>query len=350
MYFNKLEASLKKKIAPVYLLLGDEPLQQMEGGDMIRRAVQEHAEGKLKREAFYVDSKFKWDPIYRCVGNTSLFSDQRLVEITFSGEAKAAAKDFFTMYVENPPSNTVLVVHAPKLDKRLGWVKKLTAMAVSVQIYNKKPADLLTWLSERMQKEGLVADDGVVEFITQRVEGNLLAAAQELSKLSLLCEDGHVTLKQAECSVSLSSRYSVYDLSAAAISGDIGRALQVLHGLRMEQSPLPLIIWALANDLRKMAKLERRRMDGDSIDTILYQEWSSNKEAVRAALERKLMWRWESLLAWCSRVDKNIKGLSTTGEELWNELLILLLKIAKVPNLTEANYAQQKPIQHAITS
>ncbi len=338
MYFKKLEESLKKSIAPVYLLIGDEPLQQIEGGDMIREAVQKQTQDKIRREVIYADSKFKWDQIYMSAGTAFLFSEKRLIEITLSSGVKTAAADFFISYAENPPPDNVLVVHAEKLDRRLSWVKKLEKVGESVQIYNKSGSELQDWLRHRLSKAKLNTEDGVVEFIAQRVEGNMLAAAQEIKKLSLFCEDGMVKIEDVERSVSLSARYSVYDLGNAAIDGDIVKALHILHSLRVNQVPIPLLVWALAAELRKMATLEARRMAGESIENLLRSEWRNRKEIVFNALQRKLGLRWEVLLAWCAKVDKSSKGMSVSGDDVWDEILILLMKICKLTNLTEAKH------------
>lgn len=335
IYFSQLQRNLEKKIFPVYMLLGDEPLQQIEGGELIRTAIK--ATGPVQRDTFYVDSKFKWDSVYASAGNASLFCDKHLLEIDFGATpVKKEASNFFKAYLESSPENKILVLHLNKVDRRLAWVKKFEAQGLLVQIYNKNLSELQAWLRERMLKQGLKMEDHVVDSIALRVEGNMLAAAQEVTKLSLLCEDKLVRLEDVECSVGLSSRYSAFDFVDAAIAADLEKAVRMLYCLRLEEFPVPLLVGALASELRRIAVLEHRRMGGESVANLLGGEWRNKKEKVRRALERRRGLRWESLLAWCAKVDKAAKGVRDSGDEVWNLLLILLLKTGSMPHLAKA--------------
>lgn len=330
LYFNQLEGRLKKTLDPVYLISGVEPLQRTEAADMIREAARER--GFTSRELFFADPGFEWGRIRTAADNLSLFSDKKLLEIVMSGDRlKAEGAEFLQIFAEAPPPDTTMIIRADKVDARTAWVKKVTANGAFIQVYDKNAKELQAWARERMLKSDLKMEEGVVELMVERVEGNMLAAAQEIEKLMLSCRDETVSRRQVEKFVGVSSRFSVYDLANAACAGDLRRAVQVMRMLKIEGTAMTLVLWALAAQIRKIAALEKRRIAGERPDTLLKGEWRERKEVLRRALGRKLGARWNNMLYRCGMVDKAAKGAG--GDDQWDELLKLILMLCALPTL-----------------
>ena len=322
-YFNQLPVALKKGLAPAYLVVGDEPLQRMEAADLIRAAAREH--GFADRRPFAVDDGFDWDQLRLASNNQALFSERQLLDVHLLS-SKSDGGGFFREFAAAPPDGVMLLVRATKVDGRAAWVKKIADTGVVVQVYPKKPAEMKSWLKERMFKAGLRVEDQVVDVIIEHTEGNMLAAAQELTKLSLLYPDQVIRQEDALASVGDGARFSPYDLADAAVAGDVERAVAVLHGLRGENQPVALVLWGLAAQIRKIATLEKRVAAGDSAAALLRKEWRSRRDVLKRALDRRGGARWQRLLFWCSEVDKAAKGVGEDTE--WNELLELTLRVS----------------------
>ena len=331
-YFNQLGGLLEKKLDCFYLISGEEPLQLMEAGDLIRSVAKKHA--YEQRHLFFVDSGFDWQSVVQQADNLSLFSQRRIIDIRL-GATKLAGKgnDFFKRVLEAPPSDVLFIVQASKVDGRSAWVKRVSEKAVWIQVYSKNYSETKSWLIERMLRNNLNAEDGVVEIIAQRSEGNLLSAAQEIEKLKLNYENKTISLQQAEQVIGDSAHYSVYELADAAVCGDAERALRILNSLQSEAAPEQLILWSLANTIRTLIKMEYRITTGESPPVVINTVWKSKQATFRKALQRKLKSRWLEMLYACYDTDLAIKGQSL--EDSRQQLHRLVLTICGVPVLEE---------------
>lgn len=306
----------------MYLIVGDEPLQRMEAADLICEAARK--QGIEDRRLFAVDDGFDWSQLHLASNNLALFSRRQLFDVCLIS-SKVGCGDFFKEFVAAPPDDVLLVVRAAKVDGRAAWVKEAAKVGVVVQVYAKTPAEMKPWLRERMLGAGLKMEDKVVDIIVERTEGNMLAADQTVTKLSLLYPDQVIRQEDVIASVGDNSRFSPYDLADAAIVGDGRRAVAILNGLRAENQPGTLVLWGLAAQIRKLTALEQRIASGESADALLRSEWRSKRGVLKKALDRRLGVRWQRLLFWCSEADKAIKGVGDDGE--WNELLELTLRV-----------------------
>ena len=332
-YCNQLPRLLDQGLASFYLVSGEEPLQRMEAADLIRARAR--AAGYDQREFFFVTPDFDWNGLDRAAGNLSLFCERRFIDVRIAADkppARAAA--FFNGVLETPPQGVLFLVQAGKVDGRAAWVKRAAERGVWVRVYEKNLAELRSWLGERMLRRGVVAGEGVVEFLAARAEGNLLAASQEVEKLALVCGDRPVGVDDVERVIADSAHYSVYDLADAAAAGERLRAVRVLQGLRAETAPAPLVLWALADQVRRLIALERRVAEGAAIESLLRTVWRKKQPAYRKALSRGLGRRWWVLLHACHEVDKAIKGYA--DDDAWHELLRLTLRMTGAGALRRA--------------
>lgn len=253
----QLEAGLARRLAPAYLIAGDEPLLVQECADAIRRKARE--QGFAEREVHAVERGFDWAAFAGDLSSLSLFASRRLIELRLKTPASAAdGADVFARFAADPPEDIVLLVIAPKLDKRAqgaAWAKALSQAGEFIEVRPIEPPALPSWIQERLRRAGLRADAEAVRLLAERVEGNLLAAHQEIEKLRLLHGAGEVDAEAVRAAVADSARYDIFKLADAAVAGDTGRALRILAGLRAEGLAIPQILWPLARELRGLARV-----------------------------------------------------------------------------------------------
>ncbi|MCC5856763.1 MAG: DNA polymerase III subunit delta [Ectothiorhodospiraceae bacterium] len=325
---EQLSAVLRKGLAPVYLLTGDEPLQLREAQDAVRAAAR--AAGYGEREVLEVEAGFDWDRLGAMADSLSLFGDRRLVELRMpGGRPGQQGGKALAAYCERPAEDTVLMISSgrlePKVRKSAAWVKAIDQVGVVVEIWPIGPAELPRWLTARMQAAGLRPTTDAAALLAERSEGNLMAAAQEVDKLRLLLGQGEVTLETVQAAVADSARYDVFDLCLAALQGDSRRVVRILNGLHEEGVEPVLVLWALARELRVLVRLSA---PGSNPEEVLRREraFGPRKTALPAAARRGRPARWQALLARAARVDRVIKG-AAAGRP-WDELLHLSLAIA----------------------
>ena len=249
---DKIAAQVAKGLAPIYFVCGDEPLIVGETIATIRAAARE--QGFDERESHMADARFDWAGLRSGLDNMSLFASRKIVEIRLAtGKPGREGGAAIVELVRDTPPDTLFIISSPQLDKRTSstkWAQTLERDAVWVGIRSIPPERLPAWIAQRMQAEGLVCDDDVLEVLADRVEGNLLAAQQEISKLALLADGQRVTADDVRQSVADGARFDVYQLADAAVSQDVARAVRILYGLRSEGVAPALTLWALGSGVK----------------------------------------------------------------------------------------------------
>ena len=327
---EQLAAHLQQSLAPIYLVCGDEPLQVTEAADAIRAAAREA--GHDERQVFHVESGFDWDQLAAAADNLSLFAERRLIELRMpTGKPGDAGSKALTAYAANAPEDTVLLITAGRLDKRQQqskWFKALESAGAVVQVWPVDAKALPGWIAERMRGRGLQPNQEAARLLAEKVEGNLLAAAQEVEKLALLYGEAEVDEAAVAAAVSDSSRYDVFELVDTALSGDAARVVRVVDGLRGEGTEPTLVLWALGREVRALAAMAAEVAGGAPPDAVMgkHQVWSRRKGPVGAALKRAGPNRWRGLLQRAARTDRIIKGAEWGNA--WEELLQLALLMA----------------------
>jgi DNA polymerase-3 subunit delta len=230
--FNALTGALNRGLAPCYLVYGDEPLLAMEAGDAIRLAAQ--TAGYNLRELYFAEKGFKWDELRAAGQSLSLFGDRRLMEVRLPSGKPGDGAAVLEELARNPPSDTIILVSCGKLDRKSldsAWVKSIEQRGVLVALRPIAIAELPGWLAARALRAGIALEPDAAQFLAMRVEGNLLAASQEIQKLTLQGITGPVTAQDLLQAGGDSARYDVYQLSAAAAAGEAARALHILLAL-----------------------------------------------------------------------------------------------------------------------
>ena len=332
LYLNDFEQHLREGLAQVYIISGDEPLQLGEACDAVRR--QARAQGFSEREVMHVESGFDWNQLLAASHSMSLFAEQRLIELRLpSGKPGDKGGQALRDYCGNLPPDTVLLVISGKLDKQTQngkWFKALEQAGVSLQVWPVEQRQLPGWVRQRMQTRGLKPSAEAVTLLVERVEGNLLAASQEIEKLLLLHGEGPVSEDDVIDSVTDSSRFDVYGLVDVVLEGERARAIHMLERLQGEGSEPMLLLWALVRELRSLEVMAQQVQQGQRVEQVVDQArvWAKRKAPVTAALKRHPPARWQTMLQRAARIDRMIKGQETGN--VWDELLQLCLMMAGV--------------------
>lgn len=305
---DQLPASLGRNLAGIYLVSGDEPLLVGEAADVIRAAAK--AAGYADRTVFFIDRSFAWDELRHASQSLSLFAERRLFELRMpTGKPDKGAQQLAEMAVRPPPDVVCLVV-TDKLDKKASdapWVRAVEKHGVWVPVWPVETAALPGWLRARAKLLHVDIEPAAAQLIVDRVEGNLLAAKQELEKLSLLANGEPISADLVLRSVGDSARYDVFQLAEAAAAGDAARALRVLLGLKSEGVEPTLILWALVRELRGLWQArERDRLHS----TARGSGWNLAATPSPRALSRLKKVPLGRLLMQASHTDRIIKGLA----------------------------------------
>ena len=253
---EQLESGLARRLAPAYLIAGDEPLLVQECADAIRHRARQ--EGFEERELHAVERGFDWGAFAGDLASLSLFASRRVIELRLKTPAAATAgAGVLAKYAESPAPEVLLLAIAPKLEKRAlpPWAAAFASMGEVVEVRQVDPPALPAWIAARLRRAGLRADPRAAQLLAERVEGNLLAAHQEIQKLRLLHGEGELDEEAVRAAVADSARYDIFKLADAAMAGDLARALRVLAGLKAEGLAIPQILWPLAREIRSLARL-----------------------------------------------------------------------------------------------
>ncbi len=309
---NQLSSHLKNNLAPCYLVTGDEHLLVDEALNDIRTAARE--KGFTSRDLFVATAGFDWSSLANSSANLSLFAEQRIVELRLpTGKPGRAGGQAIVDLVERLGPELMLIVSAPKLDRGAAaskWAKTLDGRGVSLALWPIGVRELPGWIANRMRQAGLVPDRGAVNVIADRVEGNLLAAQQEIEKLRLLLGEGEVSASDVESAVADSSRFDVYKLADAAMAGDAKRALRILSGLRAEGVEPVIVVWALTRELRTLTRLADAVAQRADLGRAMQKcgVWRNRQGLVRSCLGRHQPQAFAGLLRDTAAADAAAKG------------------------------------------
>ncbi len=341
---EQLENQLKSGLATFYIISGDEPLQIEESCDLVRAKARES--GFTERTVYHVDNGFDWGEVVEAANSLSLFAEKRVIELRVREGRFGDGKKVLQACAERPPEDTVFLIITSRIDSKASKAKWFTAIeqaGVWIPVWPVEHQQLPGWITRRCQRAGLKAEPEAVTLLAERVEGNLLAAAQEIEKLRLLATDGKVTVDTIREVVSDSARYDVFGLVDAAMSGDTRHAVRIFNGLLSEGTEPPILLWAIARELRLLSHLSRKVSQGVGLEMAMDQIARSHKavpfmlkkrkalyqSCIRKHSERKL----RAMLEQASTIDEALKTGSKTCNSK-DELLDLVLSLSGLDILT----------------
>jgi DNA polymerase-3 subunit delta len=309
---GQLQSALKKSLLPCYLVTGGETLLVEEALDAIRGEARERGFGA--REVYVATAGFDWDELAASAGSLSLFAEKRVIELRLpTGKPGRDGSAAIVELIRQAGADLLILIEAPKLDQGAAaskWVKAVEAAGAHVQVWPVGARELPKWLESRMRKCGLQPDRDAVRLLVDRVEGNLLAANQEIEKLRLLLGDGPVSGTDVENAVADSSRYDVYKLADAAVEGQGARAIRMLGRLEAEGVDPVIVVWTLTRELRTLAKVADNLRSGTDPGAALQKAgvWRNRQGIVRSCVVRHGTADFYRLLQIARRADAAAKG------------------------------------------
>jgi DNA polymerase-3 subunit delta len=329
---EQLQQHLARELKPLYAVFGEETLLALEAADRIRAKAR--GEGHSERVVLTADSGFRWSELAFAGSSQSLFAARRILELRIpTGKPGADGAEALARYCGALPPDTITLLVLPAVDwraQKAGWFEALDRAGVLVEARAVTRKALPEWLAGRLRAQGQEADRETLEFIADRVEGNLLAAHQEVQKLALIFPAGPIAFEQAREAVLDVARYDAFGLGEALLEGDVRHLARMLDGLKGEGAAPPLVLWALAEEIRAIG----RALDGAAAGRTPPQLWreakvwgNAHQSLMQQNLRRFSKEQVEAALAHAARVDRMAKGL--VRGDVWNELLQLALRFAR---------------------
>jgi len=326
-------------LASIYFVSGDEPFQLDEACRMIRDAAQQ--QGYTERQVFYVERSFDWHSLAMEGSSLSLFSEKKLIELRIPNakpgrDGTKALKE----YAESIPEDTILLISTGKLEAaqtKSKWLTSLQQAGVFIQVWPVEIGRLPQWIQQRLSLRGLSASAEALKILADRVEGNLLAADQELEKLRLLYGEGELSTEQIQSAVSDSARYDIFSFADATLAGDPERVAKLIFGLKAEGVEAVLMLWALQREIRSVYRIQDDMRSGNNLKAAMSAQrvWDKRKPLISKAIQRGSLAMSRKWLQRCQQLDCIIKG--QRAGKAWDELLELALQVAGQPLLAPAS-------------
>jgi DNA polymerase-3 subunit delta len=322
---EQLAAHLEGELKSVYVIYGDEPLLVIEAADALRAAARR--KGFDEREVLTVLPGFNWIELHHAAGNMSLFGGRKLIDLRIpTGKPGREGSEAIQDYCKRASPETLLLVTLPGLDwseEKAVWLKALSEAGVAIKLIPPNLAELPAWIAGRLRRQQQSADQEGLRFIAERVEGNLLAAHQEIMKLGLLHPPGELNLQHIQEAVLNVARYDLDGLREALLSGDVARLTRTLDGLQHEGEPPPLVLWAMTEEVRALAQVKAGLRERKNLDVLLKDAriWGVRQSLFKRAVQRVDDAAADAALLHAAQIDRMIKGIGTG--DIWNEFLRL---------------------------
>jgi DNA polymerase-3 subunit delta len=320
---EQLAGALKSNLAALYFITGDEPLQLGEAADAIRLVVKK--QGYTTREVLTVETGFEWNELGIEADSFSIFAEKKLIDLRMpSGKPGVEGAKALIKYCQRVPEDTVLIITSAKLEKsslNTKWFQAVDQAGVVVQVWPLDGADLIQWLQRRAQKRGLQIEHDGIKALAARVEGNLLAASQEIEKLYILHGDSPISKQIIEGAVADNARFDVFKLTDCVLSGRVTRAVKILNGLKSEDVAAPVVVWALAREARLLIQIQTDLKLGQNKQLVFkkHRLWDKRQQLISSALSRMKINKLQQVLVLSAKADRQIKGREVG--DCWETLL-----------------------------
>ena len=310
---EQLAAHLERELRPLYVLYGDEPLLVLEAADALRAKTRQ--QGYSEREVLTVLPGFDWNDLLSAGGNLSLFGDRKVIDLRIpNGKPGKEGSAALQAWCKNLSPDTLLLITLPALDwreEKAAWFTALVDAGVVVKLNAPPLTELPGWLAGRLRRQGQSAEFESLQFIAERVEGNLLAAHQEIQKLALLYPPGKLSMAQIREAVLNVARYDIDDVRDALLAGDLARLTRTLNGLQQEGEAPPLLLWAMTEEIRTLLMIRQGLDRQRPLDGLLKEAkvWGARQAPIKKALQRLSTAQLEAALRQAANIDKLAKGI-----------------------------------------
>ncbi|MBO66952.1 MAG: DNA polymerase III subunit delta [Acidiferrobacteraceae bacterium] len=330
-----LNSELEKGCAGFYLIFGGEPLLIEEACTKLRVSSRKNGAQEILRFTAGVD--LDWEHIREITRSLSLFGARRQIEIRLpTGKAGIAGNEILSTLIEEDREDLIVVIIAGRIDKRTQsakWIKLIEQKGVVVEAMAVNPNLLPGWIQDRLRERDILIESGVSERLAFYVEGNLLAAAQEIDKIAVLLPDGNkLTSEWLDNNICDQAKFTIYQFVDSCLQGATTRAMRMLSGLRRDGNDANMLVWALAREFRQLSQMAREIDQGKSRQSVLrnHQVWSSRISCVGTALARHDKHYWNISLARLSELDQAIKGRRVLVGSSWEQLENIVLSLCGI--------------------
>ena len=313
IYANQLETQLLQGLQSCYLIVGDEPLQLKEATDAIRQKAK--SQGFTEREVLHVDKKFKWEMLFASMGTMSLFAEKKIMELHLpTGKPGAQGSKAIVQFVESLPLDICLIIQCEQWNAasdKTKWVKTIENKGTFMRVYMPKPQEFGQWINNRCRKIGLSVQADTISLLAMRLEGNLLAADQELEKLKMRFSNQTITAQDVAGLVADNARFDVFRLTDALLENNLSRVLRMLRALKQNNTAIVVIHWAIERQVRMLLHFAYIKSNGQRIGPADYRKqgiWQNQQAPIQSALNRLNADKLEELLAGIALLDRVIKG------------------------------------------
>jgi DNA polymerase-3 subunit delta len=326
---EQLAPQLTRGLKSLYAIFGDELLLALEAADRIRAKALE--QGFSERRVLIADTGFDWGELAMASSSLSLFAPKRMLDVRIpGGKPGKDGSEALQRLAASPPADTLILITLPGLDRQAQaskWFTALEGSGMAVHAASVKRDRLGQWLAQRLAQQDQQADQDLIQFLVDRVEGNLMAAHQEVQKLSLLFPKGTLPAEEVRNAVVDVARFNVFDIGATLLKGDRAHYVRMLDGLRAEGTAAPLVLWAIAEEVRTMAKIKAALSAGQPLAQVLRDSrvWGARQELMPGALRRLQKSQMIAALRQAAHIDRTIKGLA--DGDVWDALLQLGLNL-----------------------
>ena len=327
---EQLSSRLKQGSHALVWISGDEALLVQEACDTVREFARN--QGFSEREVMDAGTNFNWEQLLSAGNSLSLFAERKLIDLRLTtAKVEEEARTTLEAYLANPNPDNLLLLTTGKIDKSsqsTKWFKTLESKALFCQVWPISEQQLPQWIKQRLSKHDLTADQDALQLLTDRVEGNLLAASQEIEKLLLQTNAKHLDVQTIMGAVADSSRFNVFDLIEASLGGNSSRALKILAHLQAEGEECLMLVSMLCKEIRSLAAMLEEIEQGHNIHAVMqnHRVWSNRVPLVSGALQKHNQRSLQTLLNKARIVDQSVKGL--LDQKPWDELANLVLGLS----------------------
>ena len=329
---QQLSSHIEKGLQPLYILMGDEPLAQRECLDTLRAAARK--QGYDERTSYTVERSFNWQQLLAFGQSNSLFASHRILELSIpSGKPGTEGSKALQALAEQPIADTISIIILPSLDrdgKDSAWFSALEQAGVVLTMEEVEARQLPQWIAQRLALQNQQADTEILDFIAHQVEGNMLAAHQEIQKLGLLYPAGKLSAEQVREAVLNVSRYDAFQLGEAVLAGDVERTVRILQGLQDEGAQPVAVMNPLLWILRPLIRVKQAESRGENVAAVMQQAriYGDRQAMVRRAISRLSLRQLQAALVKLADIDKTAKGLM--HGDAWLEISRLCYGLARI--------------------
>ena len=329
-----LRNHLKRGLNTLYIVHGDEMLLNLEAADSIRSAAKSN--GFEDRTVLIAENRFDWSKLKEQSQSVSLFSSNKIIDLRIpSGKPGKLGSDALQSFAQRLPENTVTLITLPALDRSgrsSKWFSELGKVGISVEVKKVYREQLPRWITHRLKLQNQTIEQSALQLIAERVEGNLIAAHQEILKLGLLLPEGHLSEEDVRNAVVDVARFDPFDLGPAILNGDKTLLIRILRGLEKEGLAPPLVLWIIAEEAKILLRVKRALGEGLNMRSACADAgaWGLRQKLIPNIVHKLTHEMLRNAVIKASEIDKQIKGLQPGNS--WASFLALGLSI--IPSRT----------------